>query len=298
LPGYEKWIKGDYYQNSELRKAITDKKREILDVLREGYPNPLSARDLKEWKREGRKKIKENSAQTYPPELVKANVITRWKEEEDTDSRIEVTKYYFEDYNYLFNQKQDFRFPFAPGYVQYTKNFLNTYDRIRNKEVEDKIYELLTDFLMDAVRKTKRAHRADLLCKNCGYNHETRDFIRAALLHLIDELECNRRFIEFMRNEGIINEITYKELMTMAGERQFALSNRNENQASEAWFDGMSSNAKKMIERILIEKPEMTKEQLMNLLDDKKRKIGGGYLTDQGAAFLVGADLGISLGKS
>jgi hypothetical protein len=297
VPAYEKWIEGEYYQYHELRKAITDKKRDILDVLREGYPNPLSAKDLQEWRTGERKKIKENSAQTYPPELVKANVISRWKEEEDKDSHIEVTKYYFEDYNYLFNQKHDFRFPFAPGYVQYTKNFLNTYDKIRNKEVEDKIYELLIDFLIDAMRKRKGSNRDDLLCKNCGYNHETRDFIRAALLHLIDGLETNRRFIEFMGSEGVINDITYKELITMSGDQQFAPSKRSEKQASEA-FEGMSPNAKKLIESILIAKPETTKEQIMNLIDDKKRKLGGGTLTDQGAAFLVGADLGISLGKS
>jgi hypothetical protein len=76
LPGYEKWIEGEYCQNLELRKAMTDKKRDIWDVLREGYPNALSPRDLKEWKSEDRKKIKENTAQTYPQELVKDKVIS------------------------------------------------------------------------------------------------------------------------------------------------------------------------------------------------------------------------------
>jgi len=55
-----------------------------------------------------------------------------------------------------------------------------------------------------------------LLCKNCGYNHERRDFIRATLLHLIDGLEINRQFIEFIRNEGIIDETRRKELLVVS----------------------------------------------------------------------------------
>lgn len=49
-----------------------------------------------------------------------------------------------------------------------------------------------------------------------------------------------------------------------------------------------------MIEIILERQPEITAEQIRDLIDEKKRKIGAGYLTDQGALFLVAADLGIS----
>src|SRR5207248_820882 len=52
-----------------------------------------------------------------------------------------------------------------------------------------------------------------------------------------------------------------------------------------------------MIESLLSQKPEINLEQLRELIDEKKRKIGAGYLTDQGALFLVAADLGISLGN-
>ena len=54
-----------------------------------------------------------------------------------------------------------------------------------------------------------------LLCKNCGYNHEARDFIRATLLHLIDGLETDKRFIRIITDEGIIEERVHKELMSM-----------------------------------------------------------------------------------
>jgi hypothetical protein len=49
-----------------------------------------------------------------------------------------------------------------------------------------------------------------------------------------------------------------------------------------------------MIEIVLQKKPEISAGDVRELIDEKKRKIGAGYLTDQGALFLVAADLGIS----
>jgi ssDNA-binding replication factor A large subunit len=49
-----------------------------------------------------------------------------------------------------------------------------------------------------------------------------------------------------------------------------------------------------MIDILLEQKPDVNLEQLKELIEEKKRKIGAGYLTDQGALFLVAADLGAS----
>jgi replication factor A1 len=49
-----------------------------------------------------------------------------------------------------------------------------------------------------------------------------------------------------------------------------------------------------MIDILLEQKPNINLEQLKELIEEKKRKIGAGYLTDQGALFLVAADLGAS----
>jgi ssDNA-binding replication factor A large subunit len=56
----------------------------------------------------------------------------------------------------------------------------------------------------------------------------------------------------------------------------------------------LSIDFKKMVELLLTQKPEISAEQIREMIDEKKRKIGAGYLTDQGALFLVAADLGIS----
>jgi ssDNA-binding replication factor A large subunit len=56
----------------------------------------------------------------------------------------------------------------------------------------------------------------------------------------------------------------------------------------------MSTDFKKMIETVLQEKPEINAEMVKDMIEEKKKTIGAGYLTDQGALFLVAADLGIS----
>ena len=57
---------------------------------------------------------------------------------------------------------------------------------------------------------------------------------------------------------------------------------------------GLSVDFKKMVELLLNQRPEISAEQIREMIDEKKRKVGAGYLTDQGALFLIGADLGIS----
>jgi len=56
----------------------------------------------------------------------------------------------------------------------------------------------------------------------------------------------------------------------------------------------LSLDFKKMIEIVLQKKSDISAEDVRELIDEKKRKIGAGYLTDQGALFLVAADLGVS----
>ena len=56
----------------------------------------------------------------------------------------------------------------------------------------------------------------------------------------------------------------------------------------------MSQDFKGMMELLMKQKPELGADQIKELIEEKKRKVGAGYLTDQGALFLVAADLGIS----
>lgn len=53
-----------------------------------------------------------------------------------------------------------------------------------------------------------------------------------------------------------------------------------------------------LIEKLLEQKPELTKEDIDEQIRLKKEKIGAGYLTDQGALFLIASDYGVTLSES
>ncbi len=45
------------------------------------------------------------------------------------------------------------------------------------------------------------------------------------------------------------------------------------------------------------QRPDLSKKQIEEMIQQKKEKIGAGYLTDQGALFLISSDLGVSLNE-
>ncbi|MGB0855441.1 MAG: single-stranded DNA-binding protein [Nitrosopumilus sp.] len=55
------------------------------------------------------------------------------------------------------------------------------------------------------------------------------------------------------------------------------------------------SELEDLMNKLLELKPELTKERLEEQIKLKKEKIGAGYLTDQGALFLISSDYGITL---
>jgi replication factor A1 len=52
-----------------------------------------------------------------------------------------------------------------------------------------------------------------------------------------------------------------------------------------------------LVAELLQSRPELNREELMRRIEDKKQTVGAGYLTDQGALFLVAGELGVSLRK-
>lgn len=56
-------------------------------------------------------------------------------------------------------------------------------------------------------------------------------------------------------------------------------------------FDGLLGD-------VLKGRPELDKDSLLRLIEEKKKAVGGGYLTDQGALFLIAGEFGIQLRNS
>jgi len=52
-----------------------------------------------------------------------------------------------------------------------------------------------------------------------------------------------------------------------------------------------------LLNKLLEQKTDLTKSEVEEKIKEKKEKIGAGYLTDQGALFLIASDLGVSLSE-
>ena len=52
-----------------------------------------------------------------------------------------------------------------------------------------------------------------------------------------------------------------------------------------------------LLQKLLDQKPELTRSDIEEQINQKKEKIGAGYLTDQGALFLIASDYGITLSE-
>ncbi len=50
-----------------------------------------------------------------------------------------------------------------------------------------------------------------------------------------------------------------------------------------------------LLDEILRSRPELTRDQILEKIQEKKRDVGAGFLTDQGALFLIAGELGVQL---
>ena len=57
------------------------------------------------------------------------------------------------------------------------------------------------------------------------------------------------------------------------------------------------SEFESLLNKLLELKPDLSRQDIQEMIQKKKEKIGAGYLTDQGALFLIASDLGISLSE-
>lgn len=57
------------------------------------------------------------------------------------------------------------------------------------------------------------------------------------------------------------------------------------------------SEFESLLNKLLEQRPELSRSDIQQMINKKKEKIGAGYLTDQGALFLIAADLGVSLNE-
>lgn len=111
--------------------------------------------------------------------------------------------------------------PLPPGNVIYTDGFLDAWHTIIEKREEDalcdelqlfldKIFTRIAEHEDEATKKWAPSVGIDHCCSQCGLSHEARDFTRAILLHLIDQLEKKPKFIDFMKSKQFLTDEGYE----------------------------------------------------------------------------------------
>jgi len=206
-----------------------------LEALRDAYPLALSAHDLEQRTGLPVKTIyaclQELYTNTYIEELdrprnKRGRPRVRQTQSKETDRYR--SRYVIEDmsrgYDHIITAESSMNYPVAPGNVDYPAQFPDVWHKIVETEEENEICTILlrfvekvqrriNDYSSDEVRKWAPTTKIDFCCSQCGINHEARDFIRATLLHLIDHLERNSKFIEFMKKNDFINTEVYQNMI-------------------------------------------------------------------------------------
>jgi Zn-finger in ubiquitin-hydrolases and other protein len=238
------YIRG-YYCPSEVEINLIQKEsnRKIIDALREeAYPSGKTAHEIAEIAGLPLKT-------TYPQlnELTRAGFITQLPKKASISSRgrpkiqtelkdhgspllirqhrkyiLEETKGIYDIYNGR-KQKNKKTVPLPPGNVVYSDDFLDLWNKIVAKEDEDELSKLLLRFLEritimiseshdEAIKNIAPTNGIESCCSLCGLNHQARDFMRAMLLHLVDQLEENGSFIKFLHSNQYLTQEAYQNI--------------------------------------------------------------------------------------
>jgi hypothetical protein len=228
----KKYIEGYYCKDRGSLNAInTPIQREVLDLLRDSYPNKLTIQKISKLK-----KLPEATVNNIVNKLAENGFLHKGDKERTRRGKPPTGKvtgkkpaqpYLFEDLNFILNKRKNFEYQFAPGSVQYNKAFIEMYDEIADGLDQDRIFALLVQFIENAfikmshstsekVRSTAPDTKTESIFSVCGFNHEVRDFIRAMLLHNIDHLEMSDYYIKFLKNRESISSELSDELQNLS----------------------------------------------------------------------------------
>jgi len=230
-----------YYCRDDLHLQILNKdsNRKILETLIESYPEGLTVEELAKKTKLPIKTIyaqkKELYREYYINHLEKEkedNYVRRGRPpstkatEEALRKRVKIV---IEETNGIYDPYNGTKpIPLPPGNVVYSEGFTDLWNKIVEKEEEDELCENLLKFIQrlfyrtndrEYIKENERIIKKwlpektiEFCCTQCGLNHEARDFIRAILLRLIDKLEKNSKFIDFLKNNHLLTKETYENI--------------------------------------------------------------------------------------
>jgi hypothetical protein len=232
---------GGYYCRDDLHLQIMNKEsnRKILEALKDAYPIGLTVEELAKKTKLPIKTIYAQKAELYrefyishemqKEEELKAkrgrpSVAIRQQAVEGPRKRVRIIPEDAAGPHDPYEGKKPV--PLPPGNVVYSNGFIEAWDNIVGKDEEEQLCKDLLQFIErvfnrlniyeepdDDIRKRWAPEKTvEFCCSQCGLNHEARDFIRAILIRLIDQLETSGDFIDFLKNKELLTQDAYDKI--------------------------------------------------------------------------------------
>ena len=231
----KEYISG-YYCRDDVHLQVINKEsnRKILEALKNAYPSGLNVFELSRITKLPMKTVYAQKSELYREYYInhfEANddiskgrkrgrpTLAQMQQSEEKRSRtrivIEEASGIFDPYN---GKKP---VPLPPGNVVYADGFTEVWHNIVEGEEENVICIDLIRFLekvlnriaqvdRNQTRKWAPENKLELCCSHCGLNHEARDFIRAMLLRLLDQLEKHENYINFLKDNQFLSQQAYE----------------------------------------------------------------------------------------
>lgn len=230
----KKYIDG-YYCRDDLHLQVINKEsnRKILEALTRAHPAGLNVFELGKITKLPLKTIYAQKAELYREYYINHLEDENTKphrgrpsmaETQESDAKRNRVRLVIEDANGLYDPYDGKKpVPLPPGNVIYSDGFIDLWHTIVEQKEEEKICEELQLFLEKMVHRIAEhpdgeirtwapSTGLDHCCSHCGLSHEARDFMRAMLLHLIDQLERKSKFIDFMKEREYLTQEGYEKV--------------------------------------------------------------------------------------
>jgi hypothetical protein len=229
------YIKGHYCPtNSDLEIMNKTSIRKVLDTLKDAYPKALSEDDLH--KRTGihHSTIFANLTELYKNYYIeyenpKASIDTERPVDRGRTRGISAgrhpNKAIIEQVKPTYDikgryEKQKTNLVPPPGNVIFSDGFAEACKTVMDMKQLDEICRSIVHFVgyvhtrmkeneNDKTREWVPEADSGRCCSQCELNHEGRDFLRALLLLLIDQVECHKTFADFLLEKTYITENAY-----------------------------------------------------------------------------------------
>jgi hypothetical protein len=206
------YILGYYAPSDHLLETLANEpRRRMLDSLLNSYPAPMNIKGIAS---NGKVSWKTVYGADYLGRMVQDGFVREVDEREETGGG---SRYVLENVNSLSRTRHP-KYSLAPGNVEYPEEFKNALNSLTDQtEIKTKfriLYEFVR-YIVESVKESSIAPKEDNshVCSTCGLNHEGRDFIRAALLYLVDRFERSSDYLEFLREKNYIDIKRYNEYL-------------------------------------------------------------------------------------